>query len=626
MRTLQSKLIAFVIGLLTLSVTILGMTFYVQLRTQLLDSVESEVKNSSAGYAFAISEWVNSKSQIVRTVKDTIQSENTEKEFATFVKAGGFDVVYAGYPDKRTVFSPPQKLPDGYDPTARPWYKGAEQAGADKIFVTKPYVDAFSGQLVMTFAGLVKEGEVKGVAAGDISLDRISKEVLALKLPGDGFGFLVHKDGTMLVHPVKESVLKPITDRVPELTNERMEKAANEGKLFEMARTDQKRYLFLVPVKGTEWYLGLSLSKDVVLAPLDRLLLVLVSVLIGISVLAALIAGGALRYMLSGLRDIRTKMQEIARGGGDLTMRLKVNSQDELGETAEAFNAFLDQLRTMFLGLQQETARLTSGVHELNQTMDILAQESLRLSDTSSANAATIEEISVTASHIADNTADIDSLMRETGGLSRTSAEEVIQVAADVEKSVSQVEELARVMSSLDARSQEISSIVSVIKGIADQTNLLALNAAIEAARAGEQGRGFAVVADEVRKLAESTTHSTVEIARMIEAVRQETTQAGDTVTATVSTVQRSVQISHAAAERINHIRNKIDDTVVRMSDIALSTREQREATTSMAQSTEQINNGVMNEDAAIQSARRTLAELSDNARRTQERLSGFSL
>jgi methyl-accepting chemotaxis protein len=183
---------------------------------------------------------------------------------------------------------------------------------------------------------------------------------------------------------------------------------------------------------------------------------------------------------------------------------------------------------------------------------------------------------------------------------------------------------MSLILESLNTRSQEINGIVNVIKGIADQTNLLALNAAIEAARAGEQGRGFAVVADEVRKLAEGTAKATVEIAGMISAVRDETGEAGKNMQLTVESVRRGVEKSRTAASRINEIEQKLQDAVNRVADIALATNEQRSATTAMAQTTEQINTQVLAEADAIQLARTELAALARTAAETEALVSGF--
>ena len=449
-----------------------------------------------------------------------------------------------------------------------------------------------------------------------MSIAQVAKEILSVRLPGEGYAYILHKDGTVLVHPNKDAILKPVSSIAPELTPERQAKAVEEGKLFSIIREGEERFQFLTPVKNSDWVLGVSLSKKIVLEPLNRLLVTLAGALLVVVAVAALLAGTITSRMLSGLRQIRDRMQDIAKGGGDLTVRLQIDSKDEIGETASAFNRFLEQLGQMFASFRTEANSLAEGVQRLNQVIDTIANESMHLSETASANAASIEQITVAVSHIADNAEDVDRMMRDTGSLSRASVAEIAAVSTDAERSVSQVEEMSSILHSLDSRSQEIHGIVNVIKGIADQTNLLALNAAIEAARAGEQGRGFAVVADEVRKLAEGTAKATVEIAGMIDAVRNETSQAGKTMTATVETVRRGVDMSREAASRITEIEQKIHEAVERVGDIALSTNEQRGATTAMAQTTEHINNRVMAEDEAIQIARQELAPTGSYRRR----------
>ena len=626
-RSLQSRLLAFLIALLVGTVLSLGMLFYQQLRGLLFEDIENEARSASNGYAFAVSEWLSTRSSMISSLRPVVGRPDAQETFARYAEAGGFDLVYAGSPDKKMVFSKPQDVPAGYDPTQRPWYKGAEALGPKSVFVSKPYVDAFTGSLILSLAAVVQEdGKTKGVVANDMSIAQVAKEILSVRLPGEGYAYILHKDGTVLVHPNKDAILKPVSTLVPELTPERQARAVEEGKLFSATRIDEERLLFLSPVKNSDWVLGVSLSKKVVLEPLNRLLVTLAGALLVVVVVATLLAGTVTSRMLAGLRQIRDRMQDIAKGGGDLTVRLQIESKDEIGETASAFNRFLEQLGQMFASFRTEANSLAEGVQRLNEVIDTIANESMHLSETASANAASIEQITVAVSHIADNAEDVDRMMRDTGTLSRDSVAEIAAVSSDAERSVSQVEEMSSILHSLDSRSQEIHGIVNVIKGIADQTNLLALNAAIEAARAGEQGRGFAVVADEVRKLAEGTAKATIEIAGMIDAVRSETSQAGRTMAATVETVRRGVDMSREAANRITEIEQKIHDAVERVGDIALSTNEQRGATTAMAQTTEHINNRVMAEDEAIQIARQELAQLARTAGQTRQLLAGFRL
>jgi methyl-accepting chemotaxis protein len=178
----------------------------------------------------------------------------------------------------------------------------------------------------------------------------------------------------------------------------------------------------------------------------------------------------------------------------------------------------------------------------------------------------------------------------------------------------------------LNHRAQEISGIIQVIKEIADQTNLLALNAAIEAARAGEQGRGFAVVADEVRKLAERTSRATEQITGMIEGVGEETRKAVDNMQNTLDTVRGGADHSTEAAEKITAIRQSMNDVVAKIEEIALATKEQLSATTSMAQAAEKITNQTHHSDSALQRAAEEVRKLNNLAVSLRSLFSNFRL
>ena len=199
-------------------------------------------------------------------------------------------------------------------------------------------------------------------------------------------------------------------------------------------------------------------------------------------------------------------------------------------------------------------------------------------------------------------------------------------VADETGKSAQEVEALSAMLDGLSQRSEEISGIIRVIKEIADQTNLLALNAAIEAARAGEQGRGFAVVADEVRKLAERTSQATVQITGMIEGVHGETRKAVENMQGTLDAVRGGATHSTEAAEKINAIRHNINDVVAKIEEIALSTREQFSATTAMAQSAEKITTQTQHSDSALQRAAEQVRHLNGLATSLRGLFSNFRM
>jgi methyl-accepting chemotaxis protein len=342
-----------------------------------------------------------------------------------------------------------------------------------------------------------------------------------------------------------------------------------------------------------------------------------------IAVVVSYVLGNLTARPLIRLRDM---MHALTTGHGDLTIQLPVTSEDEIGQIARHVNTFMGQLREMFTTVRDDTVHLTDGVQAIDGMAGKLSRDAAVQSDMASATAATIEEITVSITHIAQNTRDADHVVQDTGQLSDRSAQSVEQVAEEIGRVARCIDQLAQVMNEVDARSVQIGAIIEVIKGIADQTNLLALNAAIEAARAGEQGRGFAVVADEVRKLAERSGQATVEISQMIGAMREHSQEAVSQMQATHAAVSRSVEQASSAADQIRSIRVRMQEVVDRIAEVADAAQEQSAATTEMAQAAERISNMAQDGNVALQEAREVIKRLNGMADQLRQMVGRFKL
>ncbi|RXZ44655.1 methyl-accepting chemotaxis protein [Crenobacter cavernae] len=625
MRSLRTKMILVIALMLGVLGVVLTSLIYLQMKKSVEDGIAKELSAVVAGQGNVIGEWARGKVSIVEAAVPVATLAEPLVYLDNLNRAGGFDVSYVGYADKRMLYSDGRPQKPDYDPTARPWYALAKRVG--KPAISEPYVDFDTKKLVVTVVSpVMANGQLIGVAGGDVFIDALVKSVLGVKLNVDGYAFLVEKSGKVIAHPDPSLTLKPIADKIPALGEEKVGALAESGELAEVDSDGVGYFTRLVAVPGTDWYLGVAVNRDQVLAPLNKLLYTVLATALIVFLAMVPLAGVVLGRMLSGLARMRDAMKEISAGEGDLTRRIQVSGEDEIAETAHAFNAFIERLHTMFCAVRDEADRVSGGVEAVGSTIERVADDSRQIADVSGSNAATLEEITISISHIADAAREADGLVVRTGEVSSESAEAMERITREMERTMNAVRELSGMLTTLDGRSQQISGITNVIRDIADQTNLLALNAAIEAARAGEQGRGFAVVADEVRKLAERTGQATVEISGMVSAIRDETRQAVDNMQHALGSVDGGVALTQAAVAQIGEIRRTMEAVVAKMSEIALSTSEQHNATTQIAQSTERINSRIIESDGALQGAHHTLTGLAEAAGSLRQQFSRFRL
>ena len=386
--------------------------------------------------------------------------------------------------------------------------------------------------------------------------------------------------GKVLIEKIKEALLKAkeVNNRVVDLAMNDQNDEAHELML-------SRANLLYIPIQRlfdemngyqksrieARYQEAVSAYESAKIGLLSALLLALV-----IAVTCSL---AVTRSITVPLRSMVSLMQGVAMGEGDLTKRLRISGKDELAEVNTQFNHFVDSLDTLISHAARSAVHVAASA-SLIQASSQNMSKGVGIATTQATSVATAgEEMSATSCDIAQSCSKVAESSQHTNGLASEGAS-VIQATVEGMARISErVQSTATVIESLGARSDQIGAIVGTIEDIADQTNLLALNAAIEAARAGEQGRGFAVVADEVRALAERTTRATREIAEMIKVIQKETKSAVAAIEEGVDAVAVGTADAARSGEALHGILHQVNEVTTQIHQIATAAEEQTATT-----------------------------------------------
>ena len=351
-----------------------------------------------------------------------------------------------------------------------------------------------------------------------------------------------------------------------------------------------------------------------------------------------LMAVGVIAFVLLGIlgfllvrgivRSLASMQTAISRIEGDLdfTAHAEVIGADEIARFATSLNRLIDKLRISLQTIADQTTKVSETAEKLAQASSQVAAASSHQSDSASSMAASVEQMTVSISHISDRSGDAHSLSNESGRYAIEGETVISQTVSDINQIAESVGQASQRIHELDASSEQISTIVSVIKEVAEQTNLLALNAAIEAARAGEQGRGFAVVADEVRKLAERTSASTQEIAKKIESIKNISKDAVESMANAVSLVETGVNRASNASATIQRISHASKQAVTMVEEITAAIREQSQASTAIASSVEGIAQMAEESSAAAKNSAASAHNLDEVAKEMRSVVAAYRL
>ena len=645
--SMRKRMIIFILGINGIMFLGIFFSYYNFLKKALAKETQSMALEKVMGVASKLDGYVREKSKIAWTfcqspqlldwLETNTEMTNDHSADTVYQKIIGYtkDIVARDNGIKAVFFASEKtqqyyanNFEDGTGPnytlSSRGWYR--ELWDLDEP-IYRATIDAGTDSgIVVAYSRMIRndEGERLGAGGIDIGINDIDRAMSNLDVFDTGAAFIVNNDTMIVYHSdVDTLMMRQMADLANDPSNFRDVDLAITNLMSKESGIDRAffhgkdSYLLHARIPCLDWSMVLSVSAAEINGSLRTLAqnsVLIIVLTFGLLLVGIMFITGSIS---KPIRKIVGMMQDVAEGEGDLTQRLEIDRSDEIGDLAGWFNRFVDKLHDLISQIRMNIEEVASASNEIGATSAQMATGAEEQTSQTGDVATAVQEMTAAIVENSQNATRSAEIAKEASTKASEGSDAMQATLEGMEEIVTSTGKAGEIVESLSSRADQIGDIIQVINDIADQTNLLALNAAIEAARAGEQGRGFAVVADEVRKLAERTTKATGEISETIEAIQSDTREASKSMEAACSVVNRGKDMAIKTEEVLKKIIESVSKAMDMIREIAVASEEMSSGAEEISKNVEAISR-VTRESA---SGSEQMAGTADRLTRQTERL-----